>query len=87
MNLITILIFCGCLCGNLQRQASPAGWGQPQQDPNQWNDGAIGGYYGAYAHGYDQYNYPVEIYGATSDYPGSWEVPVYHQPPPVLRSR
>ncbi|KAH8950453.1 hypothetical protein BDL97_10G086100 [Sphagnum fallax] len=72
---------------NKQRQASPAGWGQPQQDPNQWNDGAIGGYYGAYAPGYDQYNYPVEIYGATSDYPGSWEVPVYHQPPPVLRSR
>ncbi|KAH9550627.1 hypothetical protein CY35_10G081200 [Sphagnum magellanicum] len=72
---------------NKQRQASPAGWGQPQQDPNQWNDGGIGGYYGAYAHGYDQYNYPVEIYGATSEYPGSWEVPVYHQPPPVLRSR
>ncbi|KAH9548561.1 hypothetical protein CY35_11G093700 [Sphagnum magellanicum] len=71
------------------RQAALAGWGQPQQDPNQWNDGnGIGGYYGAYGPGYDQYNYPVEIYGASSDYPGSWELPVYqHPPPPVLRSR
>jgi hypothetical protein len=74
---------------NKQRQAALAGWGQPQQDPNQWNDvNGIGGYYGAYGPGYDQYNYPVEIYGATSDYPGSWELPVYQQPPPpVLRSR
>ncbi|CAM6085450.1 unnamed protein product [Calypogeia fissa] len=57
--------------GNKQvsQDGQPAGWGQPQQDPNQWN----GGYYG-YQQGYDGYGYaqPPQDPGAYTygNYPG-----------------
>ncbi|KAJ7260522.1 hypothetical protein O6H91_17G006500 [Diphasiastrum complanatum] len=50
------------------KQLPAAGWGQPQQDPNQWN----AGYYG-YGQGYDGYGYtppqdPGYAYGSYAGY-------------------
>ncbi|BBN19099.1 tRNA selenocysteine 1-associated protein 1 [Marchantia polymorpha subsp. ruderalis] len=61
--------------GNKQvSQDSPAGWGQPQQDPNQWNSG----YYG-YGQGYEGYGYapPPQDPGAYAygNYPGYGNYP------------